>query len=206
MIKYLIPLLLASTIAYGQEISLDKLHNHFDPMASEWDGSLPTVSPVIAKVAPLPVATPVMANRCTTDDLETVKAYFHSYGYTALLVADDKTRDNVRDEIMFNMNDNSILSLSMIYDKSLKTADGEQKPVLIKLCTEFQGVNTFGDGAAFKKFVLGQHMASVNAQLDERDQAERDRSEGKLNSSTGEPVESEPYQGDPSKVRYIPLD
>jgi hypothetical protein len=200
MIKYLIPLLLASTIAYGQEISLDKLHNHFDPMASEWDGSLSTVAPAIEKVAPLPVATPVMSNRCSTDDLKTVSAYFHSFGYTALLTADDKSRDNVRDEIMYNLNDNSVLSLSLIYDKSLKAAEGDSKPILIKICTEFQGVNTFGDGPTVKKFILGQHIAETTAELDAHDQYMKDRADPTSKVAQGKDGETEPYQGDPSRI------
>jgi hypothetical protein len=204
MIKYLIPLLLASTIAYGQEISIDKLHNHFDPMASEWQGNLKTVSPVIAKVAPLPVETPVMSNRCSTDDLKVVSGYFHSFGYTAFMTANDKSRDNVLDEIMYNKGDHSILSLSLYFEKPLSTPKDENK--LVKICTEFQGVNAYGDGPSLKDFVVGQKIAELNAASDERDQAERDRADGKRKTADGKEVEPEPYQGDPSKVKYIPLD
>jgi hypothetical protein len=196
MLKYLIPFLFATTVAYGQEVNLDKLHNHFDPLANSWDGSLSTVSPVIAAVAPLPVPTPEMGNRCTTDDLKTVSAYFHSFGYTALLEADDRSRDNVRDELMYNVNDNSILALSLFFDKPLSSDDNK----LLKICTEFQGVKTQGDGPTFKKFVLGQHMAEVNDQLDQEDQHNKDLASGKYGEE-----HQKPYKGDSSQISYKPL-
>jgi hypothetical protein len=190
MIKFLIPMLLASTFAYGQ----DELHNNFDPMVGNWDGSLQVVAPQIVKQFPLPVATPLLGNKCTTDDLKVVSQYLHSFGYTALIAADDKSRDNVKDEIMYNINDSSILSLSLFYSHPLSS---EEPPVLIKICTEFQGVNTDGDGPTFKKFVLGQHMKEINDTLDQEDQIKRDLSAGKSG-----PEKQEPYQGDPSKVGY----
>jgi hypothetical protein len=196
MLKYLIPFLFATTIAYGQDVPHDKLHNHFDPLANSWDGSLSTVSPVIANLAPLAAPTPEMGHKCTTDDLKTVSAYFRSFGYTALLVADDKSRDNVRDELMYNINDNSVLSLSLFFDKPLSSDDNK----LIKICTEFQGVKVEGDGPTFKKFVLGQHMAEMNEALDRIDQHHRDLASGKEGEE-----HREPYQGDPSRIGYNPL-
>jgi hypothetical protein len=197
MFKFLVPFLLATTLAYGQEApNLDKLHNHFDNFAPDWDGSLQTVSPVIAKAAPLPVATPSMGNKCTTDDLKVVSDYFHSFGYTALLEANDKTRDNVRNEVMYNINDNSILALSLFFEKPLNSEDNK----LTKICTEFQGVKTEGDGPTFKKFVMGQKMSEMNDALNEADQYKRDLAAGKKGEE-----HKEPYQGDPSKVDfYIP--
>jgi hypothetical protein len=197
MFKYLIPFLLATTLAYGQDINLNKLHNHFDGMASDWDGSLHTVSPVIEKVAPLPLVTPAMGNKCTTDDLKVVSAYFRSFGYVALIEADDKSRDNVKDEIMYNMKDNSVLALSLFFDKPLKAEDNK----LLKICTEFQGTNTDADGPAFKKLVLGVQMHNMDDALDARDDHMRD-----LAKKGDDEPHGAPYQGDPSKIGYIPHD
>lgn len=205
MFKFLVPFLLIATLASAQEVPLNKLHNHFDPMASP-DGTLQTVSPVIEKLAPLPVAVPQMANRCTSDDLKTVSAYFHSYGYTALLTAHDKSRDFVLDEVMYNKGDNSILALTLVYDAKLSDDEDAPKPNLVKICTAFQGVGTFGDGPAFKDFVLGQKMAELNAKSNERDEFMLKSSKGEVKDKDGEAVHEEPYQGDPSKVGYIPLD
>jgi len=198
MFKFLVPFLLATTLAYGQEApNLDKLHNHFDPTTQDWDGSLHTVAPVIAKVAPLPVETPQIGNKCTTDDLKVVSSYFRSFGYVALIEADDKSRDNVRDEIMYNVKDNSILSLSLFFEKPLKAEDNK----VTKICTEFQGVNTDADGPAFKKLVLGVKMHQMNDALDEHDAHEKDLATGGDDNPHGQP-----YQGDPSKIGYIPHD
>lgn len=195
MFKYLILFLLATTLAYGQDI---KLHNNFDNTVPSWDGSLRAVDPSLATVAPLPLITPTMGNKCTTDDLKVVSAYFRSFGYVALIEADDKSRNNVKDEIMYNMNDNSVLALSLFFDKPLK--DDNNK--LLKICTEFQGVNTDADGPAFKKLVLGVQMHNMNDALDAHDTHMKDLAKG--DQEKGE--KNVPYQGDASQIKYIPRD
>ena len=202
MLKFLVPLLLASTVAYADNDSF-KFHHHFDAMAPSWDGTIQTMAPQIK--AAIPAETPKIGSRCTTDDLKTVSSYLHSIGYTALVVAHDSARDNVQDEIMYNMNDNSILSLSMYYEKPLTDDEDKDSNKMVKLCTEFQGKNAYGDGKAFQKFVLGQHMAEQNLASDNRDDFMRKSSKGEIKDKDGDPVHEEPYQGDPSRINYIPL-
>jgi hypothetical protein len=194
MFKYLIPLLLVSTVAYADGTSDPfKLHHHFNSVIAPWDAS--NIAP--AFVPPPAPTVDAALGKCSKDALEDVSAYLHAGGYTALLIATDKNKPDITQEIMYNSKDNSIINVSLYHDHAINMTEDKDKNPLTKICIGYVGTNVNADGPAFKSLILGLRMDLSNKALDEIDTEKR-----KLSTDTDNP-HSEPYQGDPSKINYI---
>jgi hypothetical protein len=197
MLRYVIPLLLLSSFAQAEEGNPLKLYHHFDPITG-FDG---TDAPQLKGLLSKPIVVPTnLGGKCSTDDLKVVSTYLHSVGYTALMTSIDKNNPEIMKEIMYNLQDNSILSLSLVHDHNInKDEDKPEDNKLIKICLDYQGESPFADGPTMKKFILGQHMDMVTHMQNDEDEHKR-----KLSSGVEGEEHQEPYQGDPSKVDYIP--
>lgn len=168
MLKFLLPLVLVSSIAFPAELPKGEGVGFSSPYTVQ--GPAEQVITKNMNIGKCVLGTSLI------DDL-------HHAGFQGLVQFTDSTNPKIIRSTMYDETSNQMAVISIVYKVAVPEAKQED---LLKVCVEYVGNTPRGRGDTFKSFWFNQKMDWNQTQLDGAQQEEKVRRE-KI---------GEPYQGD----------